>query len=184
MPSKNWWLAIPLTFALVGLAGQTALALGDGGGSSGSSTKQPTCKKGYVYSKKKKRCVRKSSEHLAPSDFTNYGWHLARSGDYLAAIAAFKASGDAKNPEMLNGLGYSHRKLGHLMTGIDYYRKALAIDPDYVLARSYLGEGYVLSGRIDLARIELSEIAQRCGKTCPEYVALLRTIETGTANDW
>ncbi len=184
MPSTNWWLAIPLILALVGLGGQNTQALDAGGGSSASSTKQPTCKKGYVYSKKKKRCVRKSSEHLAPSDLTAYGWQLARAGEYLGAIDAFKAAGAANDPEVLNGLGYSHRKLGHLVTGIDYYQKALEIDPDYVLARSYLGEGYVLSGRIDLARIELSEIAQRCGKTCPEYVALLRTIETGTANDW
>jgi tetratricopeptide (TPR) repeat protein len=53
---------------------------------------------------------------------------------------------------VLNGLGYSHRKLGLLDEAIGYYRRALALDPSYVLAREYLGEGYVAAGKIALAR--------------------------------
>jgi tetratricopeptide (TPR) repeat protein len=78
---------------------------------------------------------------------------------------------------VLNYTGYSHRKAGRLDIGITYYRKALAINPNFVLAREYLGEGYVAAGRIDLARAELSEIATRCGTSCEEYADLARAID-------
>jgi tetratricopeptide (TPR) repeat protein len=78
----------------------------------------------------------------------------------------------------LNYTGYSHRKAGRLETGITYYRKALAINPDFVLAREYLGEGYVAAGRIDLAKVELAEIGKRCGVACEEYKDLSKAIET------
>ncbi|MFO1121305.1 MAG: hypothetical protein U1F47_03145 [Hyphomicrobiales bacterium] len=63
---------------------------------------------------------------------------------------------------MLNYTGYSHRKAGRLDVGITFYRKALTIDPNFVLARRCLGEGYVAAGRVDLM-VELKEIGTRCG---------------------
>ena len=53
-----------------------------------------------------------------------------------------------------------------------------------MLARSYLGEGYVQSGKLDLAREQLAQIGERCGKDCKEYLYLLRAIELGGSNDW
>ncbi len=159
------------------------LAIGDDDANSGA-TKPPKCKSGYVYSKKKKRCVRQQSDLLERSDLVDYAWTLTYSGEHLRAIRLFQAAGINSDPRVLNGLGYSHRKLGHLVTGISYYQRALEIDPNYVLARSYLGEGYMLSGRTDLARRELAEIEARCGKQCREYVYLYQAIETGSPNDW
>ena len=69
-------------------------------------------------------------------------------------------------------------KQGNLEIGITYYRKALAINPDFVLAREYLGEGYVAAGRVDLAKLELSEIQKRCGTACEEYKDLSKAIST------
>ena len=77
---------------------------------------------------------------------------------------------------MLNYTGYSNRKAGRLEIGITYYRKALAIDPNFVLAREYLGEGYVAAGRVDLARIELGEIKNRAGVQSEEYHDLAKAI--------
>ena len=48
-----------------------------------------------------------------------------------------------------------------------------------MLAREYLGEGYVAAGRVDLAKLQLTEIANRCGTTCEEYQELAEHIETG-----
>jgi tetratricopeptide (TPR) repeat protein len=78
---------------------------------------------------------------------------------------------------VLNGLGYSHRKLGLLDEAIGYYRRALALDPSYVLAREYLGEGYVAAGKIALAKEQLQEIASRCGLMCESYVDLAAAID-------
>jgi tetratricopeptide (TPR) repeat protein len=78
---------------------------------------------------------------------------------------------------VLNYIGYANRKAGRLDAGISYYKKALAIDPNFVLAREYLGEGYVAAGKIELAKNELAEIAKRCGVTCEEYVDLAAEID-------
>ena len=61
-------------------------------------------------------------------------------------------------------------------TGIAYYHQALAIDPDYVLAREYLGEGYAAAGNVELAREQLQEIGTRCGTNCEEYLELAEVI--------
>ena len=52
----------------------------------------------------------------------------------------------------------------------------MAIDPDFVLAREYLGEGYVAAGKFDLAREQLREIGNRCGTNCEEYMELAEVI--------
>ena len=48
-----------------------------------------------------------------------------------------------------------------------------------MLAREYLGEGYVKMGRMDLAREQLAEIGNRCGTACEEYLLLAQAIDTG-----
>ena len=60
--------------------------------------------------------------------------------------------------------------------GIAFYHKALALDPNYVEAREYLGEGYLKQGALDKAKGQLAEIAQRCGTTCETYAELSRQI--------
>jgi tetratricopeptide (TPR) repeat protein len=60
-----------------------------------------------------------------------------------------------KNQEqarVLNLIGYNTRKLGEVDKGLDYYHKALALDPNYLLAREYLGEGYLQKGDLASAR--------------------------------
>ncbi len=108
---------------------------------------------------------------------------LARTGAYEKAIAILKTA-DQSDPNVLNMLGYSYRKNGDLKTAIGYYKTALAINPDFVLAREYLGEGYVKAGRLDLARLELEQIGKRCGKGCKEYVELAAVIAGTDTATW
>ena len=58
--------------------------------------------------------------------------------------------------------------------GLNYYHKALALDPNYLLAREYLGESYF--GDLASARAKLTEIANRCGDRCDEYDKLEKAI--------
>lgn len=146
--------------------------------------KRPTCKRGFIYSSKKRKCVRKFSELFQDSDLKVQGWTLAYAGKYQAAIDMFNMVVDKKDEEALNGLGYSHRKSGQFEKGIGYYKLALTINPNYVLAREYLGEGFVAKGRIDLAKNQLNEIKNRCGTSCIEYVKLAQVIKTGSAFNW
>ncbi len=163
-----------------------ALAAGGGGGggtSSGGGNGSPTakdCKKGEVWDKKKRKCLKAESGVLPDAELYEQGRALAKEGNYDWALEVLAAIHNQNDPHVLNYIGYSNRKAGRLEIGITFYRKALAIDPNFVLAREYLGEGYVAAGRIDLAKAELAEIARLCGTTCEEYKDLSEAIATGT----
>lgn len=163
--------------AAIALTPSIASAMGSGNSTKPTTQTQPTCKKkGYVYSTAKKKCVKTLSEAVPNAELKAQGWALAEAGEYEAAIDLFRLVSDPRDAEALNGLGYSHRKLGRLEAGIAFYRQALSIDPGYLRAREYLGEGYVASGELALAKQELAEIASRCGATCEEYVELASAI--------
>ena len=159
-----------------------ALAASGGGSSGGSSggggQAENTCKKGFVWDKKTKKCVQQNSMVLPDQDLIEQAWALSRKGEFDAGRALFNAVADKRNPEVLNGLGYTNRKLGHFNEAIAYYKKALSVDPHYAQAREYLGEGYVTMGKIELAREQLAEIGKICGATCEEYVDLKDAIDT------
>jgi tetratricopeptide (TPR) repeat protein len=152
-----------------------AFAMGDGDG--GGTTPVKKCKKGEVV--KNGKCVKASSGVLPDEDLYQQGRALAFAGEYDWALEVLGAVADKKDPRVLNYIGYSHRKAGRFDEAFGYYHKALEIDPNFVLAREYLGEGYVAAGRIDLAKVQLNEIASRCGTTCEEYQELAEHIETG-----
>jgi Flp pilus assembly protein TadD len=152
---------------LIGLSAP-ALAAGDGGGSDSSPAGQ-NCKKGEVWDKTKKKCVKSQSGVLPDEDLYQQGRALARQGHYDWAVQVLAVVQNRKDPRVLNYMGYSHRKAGRLEIGITYYREALAIDPNFNLAREYLGEGYIAAGRIDLAMNELAAIEKSCGRDCAEY---------------
>jgi tetratricopeptide (TPR) repeat protein len=155
-----------------GFLATSSAAFAAGGGSdsdSGSSPANQKCKKGEVWNKSKKKCVKASSGVLPDEDLYQQGRALAKQGHYDWAITVLAAIQNQQDPRVLNYTGYSHRKAGRLEIGITYYRKALDIDPNFNLAREYLGEGYIAAGRVDLAMAELAAIAKSCGTGCKEY---------------
>jgi tetratricopeptide (TPR) repeat protein len=171
--------ALILISSLVLLA-VPAVALAAGGGNSGGSSGGSThpCPTGFEWDKKKKKCVQQQSRISPDQRLIDQAWTLARSGQFEAGRQLFGSVPDQTNPEVLNGLGYTSRKLGFFDDAITFYKQALGIDPDYVQAREYLGEGYATLGKLDLAREQLGEIEKRCGTTCEEYVDLKDAIET------
>jgi tetratricopeptide (TPR) repeat protein len=86
---------------------------------------------------------------------------------------------DPKTPKALNYRGYATRKLGRTEEGIGYYLQSVAMAPDYVKVREYLGEAYVVQGKIDLARQQLEKIKSLSGTDSEEYEDLAKAIETG-----
>ncbi len=77
-------------------------------------------------------------------------------------------------PDTLNYLGFTSRKLGNFEKGEEYYLLGLKIDPDHTGINEYLGELYVVTDRIDLAKERLS-ILKNCN--CEEYIDLKEIIE-------
>ncbi|MEI7599503.1 MAG: hypothetical protein WCJ41_09285 [Aestuariivirga sp.] len=143
---------------------------GSGGGNASPTTKG--CKAGQVWNKKTKKCVKAQSGILPDEELYQQGRALAKEARYDWAIEVLSTIQDQQDPRVLNYLGYSNRKAGRLEIGISYYSKALAIDPNFNLAREYLGEGYLAAGRTDLAMLQLEAIAKSCGTTCEEYQEL------------
>ena len=81
---------------------------------------------------------------------------------------------DKKNADILNYLGYSLRKTGNLEKAEAFYLKGLKLDADHLGINEYLGELYVQTGRIELAKERL-EVLKGC--KCEEYDELKELIE-------
>ena len=63
-----------------------------------------------------------------------------------------------KNPndaDTLNYLGFALRKLGNFEEAEKYYLEGLVIKPDHVGINEYLGELYIITNRIELAKQNL-----------------------------
>ena len=74
----------------------------------------------------------------------------------------------------LNYLGFTTRKLGDYEKGEEYYLQGLQIEPNHNGINEYLGELYMATNRIDLAKERLN-VLKNCG--CKEYKQLKEIIE-------
>ena len=74
----------------------------------------------------------------------------------------------------LNYLGFASRKLGDYENGEKYYLLGLEIDPIHKGINEYLGELYVVTNRIELAKERLA-VLKNCN--CEEYQELKDIIE-------
>ena len=81
---------------------------------------------------------------------------------------------DKKNADILNYLGYSLRKTGNLEKAEAFYLKGLKLDAGHLGINEYLGELYVQTGRIELAKERLKVLK---GCKCEEYDELKELIE-------
>jgi len=75
--------------------------------------------------------------------------------------------------DTLNYLGFTTRKLGDYENGEKYYLLGLDIKPDHIGINEYLGELYVATNRLDLAKERL-KILESCN--CKEYNQLKEII--------
>lgn len=164
-------------FALV-TAGLVGMTLATGAFAAGSSTPTTkTCKKGEVYDKEKKKCV--EAERATDDAIFEGARDAAYKGEFNYAIDLLRLAANQDDPRILNYLGFTHRKLGQTQVAMEYYTRALAIDPNYNLARSYMGQGLVADGDLDGAKVQLAEIRNRGGDGTWAYVMLENAIASG-----
>lgn len=125
------------------------------------------------------RCVYPS--HSALDDDARYQAvrEYAYAGRYDEALDVLAAMTEGPSDRVLTYLGFIYRKQGKTDLGFAYYRKAIEANPDNLLARSYMGQGFAAMGRLDDAKAQLAEIRNRGGRgTWPE-TALAMAIRTG-----
>ena len=95
---------------------------------------------------------------------------------YLKAYDKFEKAyaKDKKDADILNYLGYTLRKTGSLDEAEKFYLKGLKLDSGHLGINEYLGELYVQTGRIELAKERLQVLN---GCKCEEYEELKELIE-------
>ena len=138
---KQWALALAVSLGTIGALG-TALAAGDDDTSGSDETRS-------AY----ERAVK-----------------LVEAADYEDALQVLEKLNreESGNADVLNMLGFAHRKLGRVETAFDYYREALAIEPRHLGANEYLGELYLETGKLEKAEERLAELAIACPSGCEE----------------
>ena len=81
-------------------------------------------------------------------------------------------------PDTLNYLGFTSRKIGNFEIAEKYYLEGLSIDPNHFGINEYLGELYVNTNRIDKAKERL-KILESCN--CEEFEELKNAIKQGSS---
>ena len=95
---------------------------------------------------------------------------------YAKAQKLLLKSNDKKpfQADTLNYLGFTTRKLGDYKKGEEFYLLGLQIEPNHKGINEYLGELYVVTNRMDMAKERL-EVLKTCN--CEEYEELKEIIE-------
>ena len=122
------------------------------------------------------------SDDTGGTDETRAGYEraaeLVEAADYEDALAVLETLNrkESGNADVLNMLGFAHRKLGRLATAFDYYRAALAVEPRHLGANEYLGELYLETGELGKAEERLAELVSACPSGCEEREELSEAI--------
>ena len=83
---------------------------------------------------------------------------------FIKLEKAFKK--DKNNPDILNYMGFTSRKIGNFEVAEKFYLQGLNIKPNHNGINEYLGELYVQTNRIDKANERLA-VLKNCN--CDEY---------------
>ena len=152
---KNLLLVVIFYFVLI-ISSYGAASSGNGGSTN-------YYKKGETLIKRAKKLEKKGKIEKANKRYE-------KALEYL-----IKSNKEKPNqPDTLNYLGFATRKLGDYEKGEEYYLLGLQIDPNHKGINEYLGELYVVTDRIELAKERLS-VLKNCN--CEEYKELKEIIE-------
>ena len=169
--------------ATLGFIGSTAFAVG----SNDDTPPKPTgttqiCERGMVYDAQSKTCLNAKSEIL--DDDTRYtaARELAYAGQYENALTVLASAENQNDPRILNYYGFTNRKLGNTDIAMQYYQAALDIAPEYILARSYMGQGMLAAGDRSGAQKQLAIIKDLGGQKSWAYSALAQALHGSKSN--
>ena len=132
-------------------------------GSSSSSSSSSNYDKAVKLIKSAKKYEQKEKADKAKKNYEKAQKLLIKSNDK-----------NPNNADTLNYLGFTTRKLGDYENGEKYYLQGLAIEPNHKGINEYLGELYVVTNRIDLAKKRL-DVLKACN--WEEYDELKEVIE-------
>ena len=103
---------------------------------------------------------------------------LIEGEDYAGAVTELEQllAETPDDADVLNLLGFSHRKQGMFDEALGYYQRALDIDPEHRGALEYLGELYLQTDRPEMAEEQLAKLNGLC-TFCRERRELRKAID-------
>jgi Flp pilus assembly protein TadD len=132
-----------LVAAAFGLAPSSAIAAGGDGGGSSDASLDP-----------------QYTQAVALIKAEQYALAIKTLESYVA-----RARNDASAE---NWLGFAYRKTGQLEPAFVHYDRALKIDPNHRGAHEYIGEAYLMAGKLDKAEEHLKILSRLCWVSCEE----------------
>jgi tetratricopeptide (TPR) repeat protein len=160
----NFLAKLVCALSLTVLALPMALAAGDDVTTPPPPTPTPQCPAGQIHDQKAGKCVPAKSSSLSDNDRYQAVRELAYAQQYAAAAQVLDAMSDPSDDRVLTYRGFILRKTGRLEQAGEYYRAALNKNPNNLLVRSYMGQGFVEAGDLAAARRQHEEILARGGK--------------------
>src|SRR5262245_38734149 len=127
-------------------AAASAFAIGSESDETSPPTRSQTtteCQDGKVWDQEKKECVDPKKSSFNDDKLYEAGREFAYAGQYENAITVLRLAKNQNDPRILNYLGYANRKAGRMDLGMSYYRKALNVDENFILARFYMGQALI-----------------------------------------
>ncbi|MDA9223253.1 hypothetical protein N9O89_05435 [Candidatus Pelagibacter sp.] len=145
------------------------IALTNNSFSAGSSSDNDSTPKVSDYTKAKNLII-------AAKKYEEKGKTKKAEKRYTKAQKLLLKSNDKKplQADTLNYLGFTTRKLGDYEGGEKFYLQGLKIEPNHNGINEYLGELYVATNRMDMAKERL-EVLKTCN--CEEYEELKEIID-------
>lgn len=136
------------------------------------------CTAPQIYDPATQSCVDAQESRL--DDDTRYDAvrELAYAAEYTRALQVLATMSDQSQSRVWTYKGFIARKTGKTDLAMQYYQAALDVDADNILARSYMGQGLVMQGQSDAARVQLSEIRARGGRNTWAEYALRTALES------
>jgi len=166
-----------LALAAVMASGTTVFAVGDDDETPPQPTKTTIeCEGDQIFDAETETCVDADKQSFNDDDRYDAVRELAYAGAYDRARMVIAAADNARDARFLNYKGFVARMEGKMDIAVMYYAAALRADPDYILARSYMGQGLVQMGDKSAAKAQLSEIAARGGAGTWAHTALANAI--------
>ena len=154
-----------LIILLFVLIASPAFSAGGGGGSGGGEEGKPVTQYQIAEKmiKKAKKFEKKNKTDKAQKHYKKAIGHLLKHNKKFPA-----------DPNTLNYLGFTHRKVGDYKNAEIYYSMGLELDPKHVGINEYMGELFVVTNRLDKAKERLA-VLKDCN--CKEYKELKLVIE-------
>lgn len=139
-----------------------------------------SCKGVNVWDASKKKCVKPKGASLDTETLYQAVRELAYAGRHQDAQGVLRAMPDQTDDRVLTYWGFTHRKMGNLDLAQAFYDQAISRNPGNILARSYMGQGFVAEGRTDDAIAQWREIKARGGQGTWAETSLRDAIRSGT----